>query len=74
MATNRITGLVLLAVGVVLLIIGISATQSVGDQFSRFFTGEFTDSTMWMLIGGAICAIVGLGLTFSGSTRETPPY
>lgn len=72
MGTGRITGLVLLALGVVLLIMGITATDSVGDQMSRFFTGEFTDSTMWMLIGGTVSAIVGLGLTFAGAPRETP--
>jgi hypothetical protein len=72
MGTGRITGLVLLALGVVLLVMGITASDSVGDQMSRFFTGEFTDSTMWMLVGGIVSTIVGLGLTFSGAPRETP--
>jgi hypothetical protein len=72
MGSGRITGLVLLALGVVLLVMGITATDSVADQFSRFFTGEFTDSTMWMLIGGVVSTIVGLGLTFAGAPRETP--
>lgn len=56
----------LLAVGVVLIIWGISASESFGSDVSRFFTGSPTDKTMWLLIGGIAAAIVGLFGLFRG--------
>jgi hypothetical protein len=56
---NRTISLVLLVAGIVLLVYGLFALDSIGSSFSRFFTGSPTDKTMWLLIGGAVCAIVG---------------
>ena len=60
---NRIVSLALLVGGVVLLVFGITATDSFGSDVSRFFTGSPTDKAVWMLIGGAVATVVGLGLT-----------
>ena len=60
---NRIVAIPLLVGGVVLMIFGINATNSFGSDVSRFFTGSPTDKAIWMLIGGIITTIVGLGLT-----------
>lgn len=60
---NKIVSVALLAGGVVLMIVGINATNSFGSDVSRFFTGSPTDKAIWMLIGGVITTIVGLGLT-----------
>jgi cytosine/uracil/thiamine/allantoin permease len=57
-------GLALLVVGIVLLVWGISASHSVGSSFSNFFTGTPTDKSTWLIIGGALCAIVGLFSSF----------
>jgi len=63
---NKIVSLALLAGGIVLIIIGINATNSFSSDVSRFFTGSPTDKAVWMLIGGVAAAIVGLaGLTMS---------
>ncbi len=59
--------MVLLAAGVVLLVIGINATNSFGSDVSRFFTGSPTDKAVWLLIAGAVALGIGsLGL-FRGS-------
>ncbi len=58
MTLIRIVGLVLLAIGVVLLIFGYNASQSLNEQIVEGFTGRFTQRTMGYLIGG-IAAIVG---------------
>lgn len=58
---QKVIGLVLLAVGVVLLVLGISAADSLSSDISRFFTGEPTDRSIWLLIGG-VAAIVGGGV------------
>ena len=60
---NKLVSLALLAGGIVLMIIGINATNSFGSDVSRFFTGSPTDKAIWMLLGGIIATIVGLGLT-----------
>ena len=57
---NKLVSIVLLAGGIVLMIIGINATNSFGSDVSRFFTGSPTDKAIWMLIGGTVAAVVGL--------------
>ena len=58
----------LLVGGIILMIYGAAASDSIGSSFSRFFTGSPTDKTMWLLIGGAAAAVVGgSGLLFGGS-------
>jgi len=58
---NRFFGLALLVVGVVLLAFGISASESVGSDISRFFSGKPTDKSIWLLLSGIVCTIVGAG-------------
>lgn len=61
---NRLVSLAFLVVGIVLVIYGLAALDSIGSSFSRFFTGAPTDRTMWFLIGGLVCAVIGLvGIT-----------
>ena len=56
---NRPISLALLVAGIILIIYGISASNSTASGFSRFFSGNPTDRTMWLLICGAIAAVVG---------------
>jgi hypothetical protein len=64
---NKPISLALLVGGVILLIYGVSASDSIGSSFSRFFTGSPTEKTMWLLIGGAIATAVGMAGLFRGS-------
>ena len=66
---NNVVGLAILAVGIVLLVFGFNASHSFGSDVSRFFTGNPTDKSMWLLIGGAAAVIVGLFLAFRGGRR-----
>jgi Protein of unknown function (DUF3185) len=50
----------LLVVGIMLTIWGINASESFSSDVSRFFTDSPTDKTMWLLVGGIACGIVGL--------------
>ena len=56
---NKPISLALVVGGIILLIYGVSASDSVGSSFSRFFTGSPTDQTVWFLIGGAVATVVG---------------
>ena len=66
---NKIVSLGLLVGGVVLIVIGISATNSFSSDVSRFFTGSPTDKAVWMLIGGVVAAVIGLFGTLRGSRQ-----
>lgn len=56
----RITGILLIAGGILLLILGIQAADSFASQVSEFFTGTPTDRSIWLMIGGILCLAVGL--------------
>lgn len=61
---NKGIGLALLAVGIALIIFGISASESIGSDVSRFFTGKPTDKSMWLLLGGIAATVVGSVMSF----------
>lgn len=50
----------MLVVGIVLIIYGISASNSFSSDVSRMFTGSPTDRTLWLLGGGAVFTVLGL--------------
>jgi hypothetical protein len=64
---NRIASLCLLIGGIVLMVIGINATNSFSSDVSRFFTGSPTDKAVWMLIGGGVATVIGLTGILRGS-------
>lgn len=66
---NKLVSLALLVGGVVLIILGINATNSFSSDVSRFFTGSPTDKAIWMLIGGIVAAIIGLTGTLRSSKQ-----
>jgi len=57
---NSIFAIILIIAGVVLLTLGFSSMDSVASHFSRFFTGHPTDKSIWLIIGGAAAALIGL--------------
>jgi len=65
----KISGIVLLVVGVILLVYGFTATDSLVDSASKTFTGRYTDNTMAYLVGGAAAAVAGLLLALVGRKR-----
>jgi hypothetical protein len=66
MGSNRILGIVLLVVGIVILAFGMHSSNSLPDQVSNTFTGRFTGTTMWYIIGGTALAVIGLLVSFFG--------
>ena len=66
---NKIISLALLVGGIVLIVVGINATNSFSSDVSRFFTGSPTDKAVWMLIGGIVAGLVGLFGVMRGSKQ-----
>jgi hypothetical protein len=63
MSIQRIVGIVVLAIGIILIILGITASRTIGNHLTNFFTGHPNDSTLWYLVGGIVAAVVGLVLS-----------
>jgi hypothetical protein len=61
---NKGIGIALLVVGIVLVIYGFNASDSVSSGVSRAFTGTPTEKTIGLLLGGAVAIIVGGVLAF----------
>lgn len=58
---NRIASIALLILGAALLAMGWDAYRSVSSGVSRVFTGAPTDRALWLLVGGGLAAVSGLG-------------
>jgi hypothetical protein len=56
---SRTLGIALLIVGLLLTIMGITESDSFSSEVSRFFTGNPTDRSMWLLVGGIASIVVG---------------
>ena len=63
---NKAISIALFAGGIVLIVIGVNATNSFSSDISRFFTGSPTDKAVWMLIAGVVAASIGLFGTMRG--------
>ena len=58
--------LAFLIVGIVLLIFGTNSWDAIQGAFSRLFSGQFTDHSMWLVIGASLCLVLGLFGCFYG--------
>ncbi len=58
----NVVGLAVFALGVVLLIFGFNESQSFSSDVSRFFTGNPTNRSIWLIVGGGMAVVVGLFL------------
>jgi hypothetical protein len=64
---NKPISFALVVGGIILIIYGLAASDSTASGISRFFTGNPTDKTMWLLIGGAVATAAGAIGLFRGS-------
>ena len=66
---NTAIGIAMMAAGLLLVIFGFNESQSLSSDVSRVFTGSPTDRSMWMLIGGAVAAVLGIAMIFMGRRK-----
>jgi hypothetical protein len=64
---NKGIGITLLVVGIILIIYGFNASDSVSSGVSRAFTGTPTEKTLGLLLGGVASVTIGAFMTFRGS-------
>jgi hypothetical protein len=65
---TKALSIALLIGGVITILYGIDASQSLGSHVSRIFTGTPTGKALWLMIGGAVAALIGL-FGSSGDSR-----
>jgi succinate dehydrogenase hydrophobic anchor subunit len=70
MSSQRVSGVVLLVVGVGVLVFGLNASHSIADRVSNTFTGRFTEATTWYIIGGLAAGLMGLLMVAFGGGRN----
>jgi len=58
---NKLLSIALLVGGIILIVYGINASNSIGSDFSNLFTGSPTDKSIWLLVGGVVAAAIGAG-------------
>ena len=63
---NKVIAVVMLVVGIVLIIWGVSVAKSFSSDISRFFTGSPTSKAIWILVAGIAASIAGLLLIMVG--------
>jgi hypothetical protein len=56
---DKTISLAMLAGGILLVIFGVNASNSVSSDISRVFTDAPTDKAIWMLVGGIVVTIIG---------------
>ena len=61
---QKILGIAALVGGAILLYFGYTEYNSHASQLTEMVTGNPTDDAKYLLIGGAVAVIVGLGLLF----------
>lgn len=61
---NTIISIALIVLGVILIFFGVQSMESFSSDVSRFFSGAPTDRAMWLLIGGIVSVILGVGAQY----------
>jgi hypothetical protein len=61
---NRTAGIAVLVVGIFLVGWGINASNALSSEFTRIFTGSPTNRAIYLMVGGALLAIVGASMAF----------
>ena len=56
----KIVGIILLAVGVALIIAGANEFGAFGSKLGRALGGSMNPPTIAMLVGGGVCAVIGI--------------
>ena len=67
---TRALALGLLAGGIALTIFGVNASHSFGSEVSRVFTGNPSDRSMWMIVGGVVMIVAGAAAGFAGFKKR----
>jgi protein-S-isoprenylcysteine O-methyltransferase Ste14 len=63
-------GVILVIVGVVLLVVGLNTSESIGSEISHFLSGTSNNTSVWMIVAGTISSLIGLFFTLRTRRRK----
>lgn len=66
---KQIIGIAFLIVGIVLLGLAWNSYHSAASGVSRVITGTSTDKTVWLIVGGVLGTLIGVGGLLTGSRK-----
>ncbi len=67
---SNFVGLTVFALGIVLLVFGFNESQSFSSEVSRFFSGNPTSRSIWLVAGGGTSVVLGLFVALRGARRD----
>lgn len=67
---NRLTGFIVLGVGIALFIWGLNENGSLGGSISRAFSGSPTNKAMALMVGGGVLTAVGAYMSFFSKKKK----
>ena len=70
MNSISLVSIAMLIGGIALIVFGVSASDSLSSDVSRFFTGSPTDKAIWLLVGGVAASVAGAVGLILGRKRE----
>ena len=70
MNSISLVSIAMLIGGIALIVFGVSASNSLSSDVSRFFTGSPTDKAIWLLVGGAAASVAGAVGLILGRKRQ----
>lgn len=70
MTIVRALSLAVIAGGLALTVWGVDASHALGSEISRLFTGNPTDRSMWMMLGGVALIVAGTAGLFIGVKKR----
>ena len=59
---KKVIGVALLVGGIIALVYGFKAKDSIESQLTQTFTGSPSNNAKWLLIGGAVASVAGVGM------------
>ena len=68
---NRLTGIVLLVVGVTVLMYGLDSSGSFVSSVSKFFSGAPTNKSILLLVVGGVLTVSGFASLFGGGFAKS---
>jgi hypothetical protein len=66
---KQFIGIAFLVVGIILLCLAYNSYHSAASGVSRVITGTSTDKTLWLVVGGILGTLIGIGGLLTGSKK-----
>jgi hypothetical protein len=67
---KQMIGIAFLVVGIILLCAANHSYHSAASDVSRVVTGTSTDKTLWLVVGGVLGTLIGVGGLLTGSKKN----